>query len=143
MTELYPHARVVLSVRDPKEWYNSARATILNQDLRRHLEQAVLPDARQMAETLLSLTDAMTARGFPVDHGEQEAIASFERHNEAVRAAVDPDRLLVYEVRQGWEPLCAFLGVDVPDKPFPRGTEAGVFAGKMRRLAGGEADSTS
>ncbi|MET9845929.1 sulfotransferase family protein [Streptomyces ossamyceticus] len=143
MTELYPHAKVLLSVRDPKEWYNSARATILNQDLRRHLEQAVLPDARRMAETLLSLTDAMTARGFPVDHGEQEAIASFERHNEAVRAAVDPDRLLVYEVRQGWEPLCAFLGVDVPDKPFPRGNEAGVFAGKVRRLAAGESDSTS
>jgi hypothetical protein len=36
-----------------------------------------------------------------------------------------------------WEPLCAFLGVDVPDEPFPRGNEAGAFAGKVRRLATG------
>lgn len=142
MMELYPDAKVLLSVRDPKEWYDSARATILNQDLRRHLEQAVEPGARKMADMLLSLTDAMAARGFRTDLGEQETIAVFERHNEAVRAAVDPEKLLVYEVRQGWEPLCAFLGVDVPDEPFPRGNEAGVFTGKVRRLAAGEAVST-
>lgn len=141
MTELYPDAKLLLSVRDPKEWYRSARATIMNQDLRRHLEEAVEPGARKTADMLFSLTDAMAARGFRTDLGEQDSIAFFERHNEAVRAAVDPEKLLVYDVRQGWEPLCAFLDVDVPDAPFPRGNEAGAFAGKIQRLAG-KADST-
>ena len=44
----------------------------------------------------------------------------FDRRNEEIRKEVPADRLLVYEVMQGWEPLCEFLGKDVPDKPFPR-----------------------
>jgi Sulfotransferase domain len=47
------------------------------------------------------------------------AIAAFERHNRHVQQRVPPDRLLVYEVREGWEPLCRFLGVAVPAIPFP------------------------
>lgn len=138
MMDLYPDAKVLLSVRDPQKWYDSARATILNQDLRQHMEQAVLPDARKLADMMLSLADAMAGRGFHSDLGEQEMIAFFQQHNESVRATVDPEKLLVYEVGQGWDPLCAFLGVDVPDKPFPRGNESGVFAEKVRRLTAGE-----
>ena len=46
--------------------------------------------------------------------------AAFERHNAAVRAAIPPERLLVYQVGEGWPRLCAFLGVPVPEAPFPR-----------------------
>jgi hypothetical protein len=48
------------------------------------------------------------------------AMELFERHNEAVRLRVPPERLLVFEVREGWAPLCDFLGVEAPDEPFPR-----------------------
>jgi hypothetical protein len=44
----------------------------------------------------------------------------FAQHSERVRRSVPADRLLVYRVQEGWEPLCRFLGVDVPDEPFPR-----------------------
>ncbi len=50
----------------------------------------------------------------------QYAIDIFNRHNEEVKRFVPPERLLVYDVKEGWEPLCRFLGVDVPDEPFPR-----------------------
>lgn len=46
-------------------------------------------------------------------------IRAFETHNAAVREAFDENRLLVFEASHGWEPLCAFLGVDEPDEPFP------------------------
>ncbi len=46
--------------------------------------------------------------------------ACFERHNAAVEAAAPPGRFLLFEVAQGWAPLCAFLGVPVPTTPFPR-----------------------
>ena len=48
------------------------------------------------------------------------AIAVFNRHNQEVRDTVDPKRLLVFDVREGWEPLCRFLEVAVPSEPFPR-----------------------
>jgi hypothetical protein len=52
------------------------------------------------------------------------AMEVFERHNEAVRRRVPPERLLVFDVREGWAPLCGFLGVEAPDRPFPRLNEA-------------------
>ena len=58
------------------------------------------------------------------------AIEVFNRHNEEVRWHVPPDKLLVYEVKEGWGPLCEFLGVEEPDKPFPRLNDAA----EVRRL---------
>jgi hypothetical protein len=55
---------------------------------------------------------------------EHTAIADFERHIDEVRGYVPSHRLLVYEVRQGWKPLCDFLQVHVPDEPFPASTTA-------------------
>jgi hypothetical protein len=47
-------------------------------------------------------------------------LAAYRRRTEQVRAAIPPERLLVFEVTEGWEPLCAFLNAPVPDGPFPR-----------------------
>jgi hypothetical protein len=49
----------------------------------------------------------------------EPAIARFIQHNAEVKATIPPDRLLVFEVKDGWEPLCKFLGAPVPDEPFP------------------------
>ena len=48
-----------------------------------------------------------------------KAIAHYNQHIEDVKAVVPADRLLIYTADQGWEPLCAFVGVPVPDAPFP------------------------
>jgi hypothetical protein len=50
----------------------------------------------------------------------EHAIEIFQKHIEEVQRIVPPERLLVFEARQGWEPLCSFLQVPVPvDKPYP------------------------
>jgi hypothetical protein len=53
-------------------------------------------------------------------HDKKKLIEVYEHHNEAVQREIAPDRLLVYEVSQGWQPLCDFLGVSVPAEPMPR-----------------------
>jgi hypothetical protein len=50
-------------------------------------------------------------RAFLLDH--------FRRHTEAVVATIPPERLLVHQTGDGWEPLCNFLGVPVPAEPYP------------------------
>jgi hypothetical protein len=55
------------------------------------------------------------------------AIAKFEQHTEEVLAKISADRLLVYQVTEGWQPLCQFLGVPVPDEDFPRRNDAQAF----------------
>lgn len=51
---------------------------------------------------------------------EKNGRARFRENNEHVKEVVPKEKLLIYEVKDGWEPLCAFLGAEVPEKPFPR-----------------------
>jgi len=62
----------------------------------------------------------------------------FRRHNQAIIDTIDPDRLLVFEARQGWAPLCTFLGVPIPNIPFPRVNEGTILEEELRRGAAGE-----
>ena len=62
------------------------------------------------------------------------AIGVFLRHIEEVKQYVAAEKLLVYNVKEGWEPLCAFLGVEVPaEKPFPHDNDRANFVGDARR----------
>ncbi|MFQ5348083.1 MAG: sulfotransferase [Rhodothalassiaceae bacterium] len=66
-------------------------------------------------------------------HDRAHVIAAYERHNAAVQRTIPPERLLVYELGAGWEPLCAFLGVPVPDRPYPRSNSSAEFRDRMSR----------
>ena len=74
-------------------------------------------------------TEVVIGRSFGGELGTREQmIGAFERHNAAVQAAVPPDRLLVYQVSDGWGPLCEFLDVPVPsDEPFPNVNDREFF----------------
>jgi hypothetical protein len=64
---------------------------------------------------------------------QQNVIAIFEQHIAAVKQYVPADKLLVYEVSQGWEPLCDFLGVPIPSEtPFPYRNTREEFLGNTR-----------
>ena len=109
LSERYPEARVILTVRDSERWYKSARNTIFN------LQGAGSARAPQMAMELAG------KRGFDADVEDRgRMIEAFNRWNEEVKKFVPAERLLVYEVKEGWEPLCDFLGVEAPKgKAFP------------------------
>lgn len=127
LAERHPAAKVVLTVRDPAQWYRSARATILSQDTETRTKRLASAGGAGLVEALAPLSEAMAARGFRRDLDEASTIAVFQRHNESVRAGVEDGRLLEYEVESGWGPLCEFLGVPVPAEPFPRGNDSGAF----------------
>lgn len=65
-------------------------------------------------------------------HDREYMIGRFNAWNEEVKATVPNDRLLVFEVAEGWDPLCDFLDVAVPDEPFPRSNAAGSFQERMK-----------
>ena len=67
------------------------------------------------------LRKAIVARIFGGEVFDREqVIANYKRHNDEVKRTIRPERLLTYEVSQGWEPLCRFLGVSTPNEPFPK-----------------------
>ncbi|HVR04417.1 MAG TPA: sulfotransferase, partial [Solirubrobacteraceae bacterium] len=61
----------------------------------------------------------------------EQLIEQFHRHNEAVKAGVPAERLLVWSVTEGWEPLCEFLGVAVPSEPLPHVNDRETFLGRV------------
>lgn len=110
----YPLARVILTVREPEAWYRSATDTIFAM-IRNPPPDPVMQAQAAMARKLV-VRNRFAGRLDDREH----ALAVFARHNEEVRRTIPADRLLVYEVAQGWEPLCRFLGCPAPAEPFPR-----------------------
>jgi hypothetical protein len=115
LADRYPNAKVILSRRDPERWYESISETILKSMTMMGLGEAVPADHPFRFGGVI-----IPQKTFNFDFSRNNAIAAYERHNREVQARVPAERLLVFEPAQGWEPLCAFLGVAVPDAPFPR-----------------------
>lgn len=110
----YPSARFILTVRSPESWAESFSETIGKVlDIRDQLPP-------QMQDWLGMASQVIANTGFPARLSLPELAQAFQAHTEVVKAAIPADQLLVYEVREGWEPLCGFLGMPVPDEPFPR-----------------------
>ena len=106
----YPDALILLSVRDPEKWWNSAHETIFQ-------SIAQISDEHKDWHEMI---DAMMANRFTPDLTDKEAcIAAFNRHNDEVRRLAPKDRFLEWQASDGWGPLCRALGVPVPDEPFP------------------------
>jgi hypothetical protein len=138
LADHYPEAKVILTVRDPEAWYESACTTIA----RGHFE----PD-HDLA-TSDRMPDQVIWRGiFGGRFADRtHALAVYHRHIEAVRRRVPPSRLLEYDVRQGWAPLCAFLGVTPPPGvPYPHLNTAAEWQARQRQtaIAAGDAPGTA
>jgi hypothetical protein len=139
LMERHPDAKVLLSVRDPERWYESTRSTIY--------ELGKISTGSPFSRLGFALLSLFVFGTFKTGQGpmteeivwqgtfdgkfedKHHAIEVFNRHNEEVQRRVPQEQLLVYEVKEGWGPLCAFLGVEEPDKPFPRLNDAA----EMRR----------
>ena len=111
LTSAYSQAKVVLTVRDPASWFDSTQTTIFSQLIRSRVDGS--PAAEFLEKTVWDEFG-------PHLHDRGYMIAAFERHMAEVQRAIPPERLLVLDVKQGWQPLCAFLNVPIPSKPFPR-----------------------
>jgi hypothetical protein len=127
LIDLYPDAKVLHTVRDPEKWYESVRNTIYPSTQ----EAGDSPDRRAHLHMIKTLIWQRTFHGRFED--KQHALAIFEQHNREVTQRVPAERLLVYDVREGWEPLCRFLGVPVPkDTAFPRLNDTATFQRRVQ-----------
>ncbi|MCB1955314.1 MAG: hypothetical protein KDG55_06535 [Rhodocyclaceae bacterium] len=129
LSRAFPDARFVLTVRSPESWAASFGETIYKLMASRNEAPPELQDWIGMAIRVVDRT------GFPPGLNREGLMDAFVKHREAVQAAVPVDRLLVFEVKSGWGPLCAFLGLPEPQEAFPRTNDRAEFwdrvAGKL------------
>jgi len=122
LSEAYPDAVVLLSVRSAESWWKSADNTILN-GMR---GTAGLPDE------WLTMVRSLFASRFCDDYEDAAKMqAAFEANNQRARDTIAPDRLVEWTPSDGWGPICARLGMPVPDEPFPLTNTTGEFRAMM------------
>lgn len=132
----FPDAKVIHSVRPEESWWRSFSTTI-GKVLRIHSRMALPPHGTAMMAASVEIIGNRTFGGEWSDR--EKALAAYRRRTEEVRAAVPAERLLVFDVAEGWDPLCKFLGVAVPNEPFPRRNARDEFW----TLVGGEPPDTA
>ncbi|HEX6468784.1 MAG TPA: sulfotransferase [Streptosporangiaceae bacterium] len=131
LAQEYPDAKIILTTRDPESWYESFRETLAPLW---HRADSTDPPAPELADYLKLVRHiALDTFGGRLDD-RTHVISVFEKHNSRVRSAAPSDRLLVFDVRDGWRPLCEFLGVPVPaNAEFPRLNDRTSFRELARR----------
>lgn len=143
LMEIFPNAKVVLTVREPESWYKSVKETIYQGNVdSTFFPMNVLNYLTgmnrffEMAWNLGSKSGNRFNEGMfeAVGQGEAQAIAYFNNWNEKVKQKVAKDRLLIFNVKEGWAPLCDFLGVAVPQEPFPRTNDTAMMKKRFRRM---------
>lgn len=119
--QAYPQAKFILTDRSPESWADSFGETIYK--LMAGKDEAP-PEMRDMLEMA---TAVVNKTGFPPGLDRDALIKAFNAHNDAVKNTIPAKQLLVYQVKEGWEPLCEFLGKPVPAEPFPRTNDRAEF----------------
>jgi len=122
LSEAFPEALVLLSVRDPDSWWKSASDTIFPEILR---EQTRVPPGLEGWQPMVR--ELLGARFDAPIENRQAATAAFEAHNGRVRETIAANRLLEWRAGDGWEPICEALSLPVPDEPFPRTNSTSEF----------------
>jgi len=138
LADFYPEAKVLLSVRDAEAWERSMRETIwgalYGDMLMRDLSAArcrIDPSWRAYCELMGEMWERSGLIPDGVATSSEAMRAAMERHNQEVRATIPADRLLVWSPAEGWEPLCEFLGLPVPETPFPHLNDSAEFADRV------------
>ena len=128
LMEIYPDAKVLLTVRDPERWFASYTVlqtifgTLIQQPYAGVMTAMGLGHFKKFSREVLMAPNAPGILGRvnrAMLAGKEEAVEVFNSHVAEVKAHVPADRLLVFDVRNGWAPLCEFLDRPVPDIPFP------------------------
>ncbi|MCI5157056.1 MAG: sulfotransferase family protein [Candidatus Electrothrix sp. AUS1_2] len=131
----YPDIKVILTIREPEKWYKSTYETIytynrltLSRKLLLNLVSLFRPELKKLHAIWRLQEDILWEKTFDGRfHDKEHAISVFTGHIDEVKKNVPADRLLVYKIQDGWEPLCRFFQVDRPKTPFPRVNDSDAF----------------
>ena len=142
LMEQYPEAKVILTDRDPDLWYESSIQTVHAVTPKTFMEKLGIIGKfltsrrfRQLSKAF-RLVEKYVWKGFynnQFDHKEK-AMRLYQAHKDEVKNTVPADKLLVFRPEEGWGPLCEFLGVPVPDQPYPKKNQRKEFHEQISRM---------
>lgn len=130
LAAFYPEAKIILTTRSSESWYQSYSETI-------HKLLSTIDEAPAPIRPWFEMARGVTVKsGIGDKSNRDDMIRAFEDHVDAVKKSIPAERLLVFEVKDGWGPLCAFLGKPCPDGEFPRSNHKEEFWELVQRGMG-------
>ena len=133
LADYYPHAKILLTLRDAQKWFDSTQETIYAQET---LDFILATDFKEFLEkTTYTFGDRIHDRDFLTNY--------FTSYTDEVIKGIAPERLLIFKVQDGWDPLCNFLGLPVPDIPFPHVNTKDEHMRMMAAMKAAESDTAS
>ncbi|ORY08116.1 hypothetical protein K493DRAFT_201281 [Basidiobolus meristosporus CBS 931.73] len=122
LAQKYPDAKVILNIRDPEKWYQSSYSTVYPL----YKAYAALASVKEAGDPNRLIADVSSAiiwgpTGCFQDKFEDKdwVISLYKHHIEEVKRIIPAERLLIFQVTEGWAPICSFLGKPIPNEPFP------------------------
>lgn len=142
----YPDAKVILTVRGFESWYKSVDSTVFRAGPQTPVEKIKMLSklllssrARKVVKVIKWFKKVFFAERLQGKFGDKEFAKKFwENHIAEVKAHVPADKLLVYDVSEGWGPLCNFLGVKEPKDPIPHLNKKENFKEMLPKLMKGK-----
>lgn len=141
----FPDAKIIHTHRDPEEWYASAMETIfwvnrmpLSMIIEFGLYFPFRSETRKRLPLLMYNRKLMHLEFGKNLHDKKEVLSRYERHTENVLNHFSSDRILLFNSKQGWEPICKFLGTSIPEKKFPHSNKREEFIGKVNVIGKGK-----
>jgi hypothetical protein len=123
LTRAYPRAKIVHTERDGEAWWKSFSQTI---------KEGIAGDVPPGMTAWFEMVNLIiTEQTFGGDMSKENVLKAYAAHNEEVKRTIPPERRLDFDVRDGWGPLCRFLGVAVPATPFPNTNTTADFRARM------------
>lgn len=145
ITDFYPDSKIIHTYRDPEEWYESAVKTILKaggltikQYIRFAAHFTVSDEVRKRLPVLIYNKKLMKLEFGNDINDKRKIIKKFEQHTEEVIKKIDSSRLLICNIKEGWEPICKFLNVPVPSEKFPHSNTHDEFYKKVEIIGTGK-----
>jgi hypothetical protein len=137
----YPDAKIIHTTREFESWYESMQKTIfwaMQPGPGRMLKMMIrLPFSSKLRKTLrvLKYNGMMIRKVFGNDLNDKAKVKEvFTQYNKEVLEYFPKERLLVFDVKSGWEPLCKFLNVPVPQTPFPKVNSSNEFINNVKSM---------
>ncbi|HQY50880.1 MAG TPA: sulfotransferase [Ignavibacteria bacterium] len=145
LAEFYPEAKVIHTIRNPEEWYESAKHTIFNaknlDGIKLLKFAAKFPFSKEVRKRfkVFKYNRNLMDQEFGNDlTNKDKVIKAFIKHTENVKKEIPPERLLLYRSSEGWESLCRFLNVPVPDEEYPNRNSREEFLNRVDSIGTGK-----
>lgn len=121
--EKYPDMKIIINTRDPKSWYKSAKTNLYEK-----IKEWQIPYPQTEVWDTYHYDIEMEGKYMDEDY----AIDFFHKHYDKVRKTIPEKQRLEFQVKDGWKPLCEFLGVEIPNVPFPHVNDSDSIQGKLQ-----------